>query len=115
MLRALFRIAAWLMLIAILAVTIVPIGMRPQSGLGPEPERVAAFLVLGLLFSLGYHDRNWLLTLGLVVAAGLGIEALQIFSPTRHPTVDDAMIKAIAGIVGVLAGLVITKKGWLRP
>ena len=114
MLRAVFRIAAWLMLIAILVVTIVPIGMRPQSGLGPEPERVAAFLVLGLLFSLAY-DRNLLLTLSLVVAAGLGIEALQMFSPTRHPAVDDAMIKAIAGIVGVLAGLVITKKGWLRP
>ena len=99
-----FRIAAWLTLVAIVGVTMVPIGMRPQLGFGPEPERVAAFLVLGLLFGLAYR-RNWLITLGLVVVAGFGIETLQFFSLTRHPTVDDAVIKAVAGIAGVLVGL----------
>ncbi|TIO09470.1 VanZ family protein [Mesorhizobium sp.] len=110
--RSVFRAAAWLLVIAILAVTIVPIGMRPHSGLGPEPERVAAFLVLGLLFGLA-HERNWMLALGLVVVAGLGIEALQMLSPSRHPTLEDAVIKALAGSVGVSAGCIIAKKGWL--
>ena len=113
MLRTALRIALWLVLIAILIVTVVPIGFRPQSGFGPEPERVAAFFVLGLLFRLAY-DRNWFLTICLMVAAGLGIEALQLFSPTRHPTVDDAVIKAIAGIIGALGGLLIARMEWLR-
>ncbi|MER8830519.1 hypothetical protein NKH73_29720 [Mesorhizobium sp. M0938] len=112
MLRAAFKITAWVLLIAIMAATIVPIGMRPHSGLGPEPERVAAFLVVGLLFGLAY-DRNWMLALSVVIVAGLGIEALQMLSPSRHPTLEDAVIKAIAGSVGVSAGCVITKKGWL--
>ncbi|PDQ18301.1 hypothetical protein CN311_25475 [Mesorhizobium sanjuanii] len=112
MLRYVFQIAAWLLLIAILAATIVPIGMRPHSGLGPEPERVAAFLVLGLLFGLAY-DRNWVLALSLVIVAGVGIEALQMLSPSRHPTLEDAVIKALAGSVGVSAGCIIAKKGWL--
>ncbi|RJT29438.1 VanZ family protein [Mesorhizobium waimense] len=113
MVRTALRTAVWLVLIGILTVTVVPIGMRPHLGLGPEPERVAAFFVLGLLFSLAY-ERNWFLTLCLVVAAGFGIEALQMFSPTRHPTVDDAVVKAIAGIAGVLGGIIIMKRGWLR-
>jgi hypothetical protein len=87
--------------------------MRPHSGFGPEPERVAAFLVVGLLFGLGY-DRNWMLALGLVVVAGLGIEALQMLSPSRHPTLEDAVIKALAGSIGVSAGCIIAKTGWLR-
>ncbi|GLS35946.1 hypothetical protein GCM10010869_15350 [Mesorhizobium tianshanense] len=110
--RAVFRITAWLLLIAIVAVTIVPIGMRPHSGLGPEPERIAAFLALGLLFGLA-NDRNWMLALGLVIVTGLGIEALQMLSPTRHPTLEDAVIKALAGSVGFSAGRIISKKGWL--
>lgn len=111
MLRSVFRLAAWLLVLAIVAVTIVPIGMRPHSGLGPEPERVAAFLVLGLLLGLAC-DRNWMLALSLVAVAGLGIEALQMFSPSRHPSVEDAVIKALAGCVGVLAGCILVKKDW---
>jgi hypothetical protein len=111
MLRIVFRFAAWLGLIAVVIVTIVPIGMRPQLGFGPEPDRVAAFLMLGLLFSIGY-DRNWPLTLGVMVAAGFGLEALQIFSPTRHPAFDDAVIKAAAGTLGVFAGYILRKKIW---
>jgi len=51
---------------------------------------------------------------GLVVVAGFGIETLQFFSPTRHPTVDDAVIKAVAGIAGVLVGLLTARMCWLR-
>ncbi|TPJ52272.1 hypothetical protein [Mesorhizobium sp. B2-7-1] len=112
MLRIVFRFAAWLGLIAVVIVTLVPIGMRPQLGFGPEPGRVAAFFVLGLLFSIGYY-RNWSLTLGVVIAAGFGLEALQILSPTRHPAFDDAVVKAAAGTLGVFAGYIVRRR--VRP
>jgi hypothetical protein len=112
MLRIVFRFAAWLGLLAVTIVTIAPIGMRPQLGLGPEADRVAAFFVLGLLFSIGY-DRNWPLTFGIVAAASFGIEALQILSPTRHPAFDDAVIKAAAGTLGVFAGYILRRR--VRP
>lgn len=71
------RTAAWLAFVAMVVGTIVPIGMRPVSGFGPEPEQIAAFVAFGLLLGFAYN-RNWLLTLCLVVAAGFGIEALQL-------------------------------------
>ncbi|ESZ67721.1 antibiotic resistance protein VanZ [Mesorhizobium sp. L103C119B0] len=107
------RTAAWLTFIAIVVVTIDPIGLRPISGFGPEPERIAAFLAFGLLLGLAYH-RNWLLTLCLVVAAAFGIEALQLLSPTRHPAVDDAVVKAAAGVAGVLAAYLIARNSRSR-
>lgn len=111
--RTLFQVAGWLLFIALVAVTVSPIGLRPHTPFGAGPERMAAFFLLGLLFGIGY-DRHWLLTIVLVIAIAFGVETLQLLSPSRHARFDDALIKAIGGIVGVLIGHVVVRLCWVR-
>ena len=51
--RSLCRAAGWLLLVAIVAVTVSPITERPVSGFAPNNERAASFLTMGLLFGVG--------------------------------------------------------------
>lgn len=66
--KLILRAAAWLVLLAILAVTISPIQFRPVTGEPVNLERLAAFLVVGGLFALAY-PRHWLAVLMLTVVA----------------------------------------------
>jgi len=95
------KVSAWIALIAIALVTLVPIDLRPTSPLPVSGERAAAFLLLGLLFGLGY-PRQRALVLASVVAAAFGFETLQHLIPTRHGQLGDAEVKAAAGLIGVL-------------
>ena len=54
---AICHAAGWLLLAAIIAVTISPITERPAMGVAPRHERAAAFFALGLLFGLEYRLR----------------------------------------------------------
>lgn len=95
-----FRIIAWLLLGFCIAATIVPIGLRPQMELPANADRALAFAALGLVFGLAY-PRRWL-TVGLfLVLAAFSIESLQILSPSRHPALSDAVIKAFSALCGV--------------
>jgi VanZ family protein len=83
--------------------TVSPITERPVSGLAPNYERAASFLAMGLLFGFGYSKR-WLVTVGMVIASGFAIEALQYLTPDRHPALADALVKSGAGTIGILIG-----------
>jgi hypothetical protein len=111
--RTVFQVAGWLLFIAVVAVTVSPIGLRPHTSFGAGPERMAAFFLLGLLFGIGY-DRHWLMTIALVIAIAFGIEALQLLAPSRHARFDDALVKAIGAVIGVAVGYVIARMSWLR-
>jgi len=92
--------AAWAALAAIIFVTVSPIGLRPRDILPVDIDRAFAFAGLAMLFVLAY-PRQWLWG-GLLLVAGAGaIEMLQLLSPTRHATVDDAMVKAGGALLGV--------------
>lgn len=99
----LVRIAAWLMLAAIFAVTVVPIGLRPVSGLPVNEERFIAFAVLGSLFGLGY-EKSPRLILALIVIAAAGFELAQHLVASRHGQLSDFVFKALGGGLGVAAG-----------
>ena len=101
--HGLIRVAAWTLVALIVAVTLVPIGLRPVVTTNPSYERVAAYALAGLLMTVAY-PRHWPWILaGLVVLAG-GLEAGQTLTGTRHGKVDDFLVKAAAGLVGALAG-----------
>jgi VanZ family protein len=95
-----FRIIAWLLLGFCIAATIVPIGLRPQMELPADADRALAFAALGLVFGLAY-PRRWLTVALFLVLAAFSIESLQFLSPTRHPALSDAVIKAFGALCGI--------------
>ena len=96
-----WQIAAWLLLAAIAAVTLAPIGWRPETGISAQLERFAAF-------AAAYPRRLWLVAL-LLVAAALALEALQLVVATRHAGLRDVLAKLAGGGCGLLLGWAITR------
>ena len=103
LLQALARLAAWLVLIGLVLATIVPIELRPQSGLSPQAERFLGFALAGGLVALAYPRRP-LLALSLVVALAIGLELAQFATATRHPGLPDLLAKALGGAAGLIGG-----------
>ncbi|MGE0525277.1 MAG: VanZ family protein [Variibacter sp.] len=95
-----FRLLAWGALGAVFIATMVPIGLRPISGLPINAERFLAFAALGALFAAGYPRRFWLVSALVLVAAG-GFELAQHVTLTRHGTVHDFLVKGIGGGLGL--------------
>lgn len=103
MLIRLIRIGAWLALAAILFVTVSPIGYRPHDVVSTDFDRAAAYAVLSALFVFAYPRHRLAIAVLVVLVAG-GAELFQFISPTRHPHLADAMVKAAGGIGGLFAG-----------
>ena len=105
-LGVLVRLAAWTLVAAIVAITLVPIGLRPIVTANPSFERAAAYAVAGLLLTLGYPRRwPWIL-IGVVVLAG-GLEGSQPLTGTRQGRFDDFLVKAAAALAGGVVGLAV--------
>ena len=102
----LFRIGAWLFLAAIIFVTISPIGLRPRDLVSTNFDRAAAYAVMSALFVFAYPRHLWTVA-ALVVATAGGVELFQFLSPTRHPHLMDAAVKAAGGMAGLLAGILL--------
>lgn len=96
------RIAALLLLAAITFATLSPIQLRPHLG-DANMERALAYVLFGFALSLGFPSRMSRATLFVFVVAGV-LEFLQIFDPGRHARLIDALVKAAAGVVGIMLG-----------
>ena len=102
------RWAAWLLLTAIVFVTLSPIGLRPETAAPASLERFAAFAALGGTFCLGYPKHRVLVLLFMVAGAGV-LEALQNLVPDRHGRIADAAVKELGVLTGALvAGQLVT-------
>lgn len=97
------RLAAWICLLGIAAVTVGPLEIRPTSAMSPSVERFAAFAVAGALFAIAY-PRHILLAAAIVLGAAVLFEFLQLLSPSRHGRAFDAGVKLAGGIAGLSAG-----------
>jgi VanZ family protein len=100
MLQTFARIAAWSLALAILVMTLGPVGLRPQFG-HPSMERFAAYLALGGAFSLGYPRHRAWVCLG-VVCTAMGLEMGQLLVPGRDARVGDALVKVFGAVTGVI-------------
>ena len=96
-------ILAWLVLIGLAAATLVPLGLRPHSGISPQAERFLAFAVAGLCLALAYPRRPLLIVIALIATA-LGLEAAQYLAINRHPGLPDLVAKLMGGGAGLLLG-----------
>lgn len=108
MIRMVARPVAWLLLLALLYVTIAPIEMRPITGESPNLERLVAFTALGFAFAFAY-PRRWWLVLFLVIGVAFASEFAQVLSPTRHAHLKDALYKAGGGSIGVVIGFMVNR------
>jgi VanZ family protein len=100
------RIAAWIFAFAIVVLSIVPPGLRPQTNMPSHLEHFAIFFATGVAFLCGYGQRTLEVAIALVAFAGL-IEIAQIYVPGRHARLSDFLVDSAALCVGiVLASLV---------
>ena len=104
------RIAAWLLVAAIVVMTLGPPTVRPVSGFNRSLEHVAAFALLGLAFRLAYPNRRILLALIGVAVAAL-METLQLVVPGRHAYFSDFVINATGACAGLAAAALLD---WFR-
>lgn len=98
------RVAAWVLLAAIIAVTLVPEQFRPQTPLPLKVERGLAFAILAFAFTLSY-TKHWLAILAILCSFALGLELAQFLVPSRDPSPVDAVVKTAGVIIGVIGAL----------
>ncbi len=97
------RAVAWLVLAAIVALSLVPPTIRPVSMVPHTFEHASIFLLDGLAFGVAYPRRERWLSIG-AVAFCAAVELAQLMVPGRHARVRDFIVDAIAACVGVYAG-----------
>ena len=103
MTQTLLRATAWILLAAIVVVTLGPIGLRPITDAPGQTERAAAFFIAGLLFALAYPRHVWWAVAFLAVMT-IGLEWLQNLRPDRHGREADAIAKFVGAALGISAG-----------
>jgi membrane associated rhomboid family serine protease len=97
--ESLFKCLTVGLLMAIIVLSFVPAGFRPQTGLPHNLEHGVIFALLGAAMVLGYRIRFWTwMTLGPLFAAV--IEVLQLGVPGRHAKLSDFFIDAGGVLLG---------------
>src|ERR1700685_1844661 len=98
------RIAAWILALAIVVLSIVPPGLRPETNMPHHLEHFAIFFATGVAFISGYGQRALGVAIALVAFAGL-IEIAQLYVPGRHARLSDFIVDAAALCVGMALAL----------
>jgi glycopeptide antibiotics resistance protein len=101
--RLMIRSAAWLSILIVILVTLVPIELRPTTGLSPNIERFGVMAAVGALFAAAYPRRFWLIVLTLSLTSAM-IEPLQFIAAGRHPSFRDVGFKALGAVIGAAFG-----------
>jgi VanZ family protein len=95
-----FRVIAWLLVTAIVILSIVPAGLRPVTAAPHEIEHVLIFVLTGFAFGLAYQHRRALQLASLTLFTAV-VEIAQSWSPTRHARISDFLVDMIGCLVGV--------------
>ena len=94
------RAFAWLMVIGLVVVTVVPASERPVTGVEHGYEHFFAFGFVGVTFAIAYSQRPISLMLAAIVFTAV-LELMQIPLPTRHARLTDFLTDALASCVGI--------------
>ena len=101
------RAIAWVGILAIIVLSVVPADDRPVTGFGSQFEHVAIFSVVAAAFAVSYEfSATRLVFLALLFCAA--IELLQVPLPTRHARLTDFVIDFVASCIGI--GLIFSWK-----
>jgi VanZ family protein len=100
--RKILQVMAWLLILAITVLSLVPPGIRPVTPAPHNLEHLAIFVATGLAFGLAYPKRH-LTQLIALLAFTASIEIAQFWVPGRHARLSDFIVNAVG--VGLGAGL----------
>jgi hypothetical protein len=114
MVRNISRVTGWLVLAAIIVLSLVPPGARPTTFLPHKIEHAGIFLLDGVAFGIAYCGYDRLLSIGAVIFCAT-IELAQLAVPGRHARLSDFFVDAIAIYVGVIAGSALNRTGHYLP
>lgn len=107
------QIAAWLLAVIVIVLSVVPPSLRPETDAPHNLEHFAAFFATGVAFGFGYDRRPVAVGFGLVLYSGM-IEIIQIFVPDRHSRLSDFIVDAFAVCVGVAVAAVAARTFWTK-
>jgi VanZ family protein len=94
------QVTAWLLAVAIVAMSLVPPTYRPVSEASQEVEHLLAFLTMGAAFGLGYSEKSSVLAAGLLVFCS-AIELVQYWVPGRHARLSDFVMDTAGAWIGL--------------
>ena len=114
----LLQIMAYVGVIAIIVVSLVPGSDRPHTGVpgGGHGEHLIAYFLTAFLFGLREEQRSQLFRLGLVLVAGAGIlETAQLWIPERNSQISDFISSSTGIVMGLAIGGLLAQfyKNWL--
>lgn len=106
--RLLFKALTIGLLVAIVALSVVPPEFRPETGAPHDVEHSAVFALFGFALVVGYRPPvlAWL-TLGPLFAAS--VELAQIYVPGRHARLSDFLVDAASAAIGSLFAMLLLK------
>jgi VanZ family protein len=103
----LVRMAAWLAVLTIIVLSVVPGKMRPHVLGNDVAEHFLAYFITASLFASGYQGSSHLLSSGILLATSAGLlELVQLWVPGRTADVGEfaaSMLAAWLGLVVVAA------------
>ena len=101
--RKLAQATGWILLLAIVAISIVPPTLRPETVLPHDLVHAAIYFLAGCAFGLSrpYDFVAWLVGL---IAFTLVVEVTQLWIPGRHARVSDFLVDAFAISMGLVVG-----------
>ena len=105
MVRKLAKIAFFIGLVAVIALSLLPQETLPETGTWDELNHALAYAVLAVAGGFGFEGWRSLLMVGLgLVVLGAGLELAQSVTPNHDGSITDA----VANFVGVAMGSVAT-------
>ena len=107
-LQRFFQVVAWLLILAIVMLSLGPPSTRLVTGVGHNFEHLLIFVATGAAFGLGYPRRFLLLPIALL-AFTAAIEVAQMMVPGRHARLSDFLTDAAASCVGIGFSFVVVK------
>jgi VanZ family protein len=102
------RTLAWLGLVTIIVLSLVPPSVRPTTFFPHTMEHAGIFLFDGVVFGISYFSYEWLLSIWAVIFCG-SIELAQLIIPGRHARLNDFFVDAIAVCIGIFAGSMLSR------
>ena len=108
-LRRLARTTGWILLLAVIALSVVPPPLRPITTLPHVVEHAAIYFLAGSAFGLSYPNRFFAWLAGLATFT-LAIEVLQLWIPGRHARALDFVVDVSAISVGLAIGMILAQR-----
>jgi hypothetical protein len=98
------RLTSWLVVLALVILSVVPGDMRPHTGLPGAVEHFGLYLAVCALLAVGYERRVAASVVALVLSlAAANLELVQLLVPHRYPGWLDVAASAGGAFAG--AGL----------